>query len=331
MMDAMDELEAACGSDPKLLCETIFDWTGNENVAQWTDWFLDRPLRILFILFVAWFVSRYARKFVTKFASSLSGVPDDDLDDDGPLKRGIARLGKLAERQERAEQRANTLGAVLRSLVTAVVWSIAMLLVLGELGINLAPLVAGAGVVGFAIGFGAQSIVRDFLSGLFVLIEDHYGVGDFIDVGDASGTVEEVSLRTTRLRDQAGVLWIVPNGEIRRVGNYSQLFSQTRMQFEVSYDTDVDEASAVIKGVLDEVWHENRGDATVIEEPTVLGIDAFKDSAIVIGAVIKTDPSEQWTVAREIRGRMKKAFDANGIEIPFPQTTVWLRNETTDA
>ena len=240
-------------------------------------------------------------------------------------------MGKLAERQQRAQQRANTLGAVLRSLVTAVVWSIAMLLVLGELGINLAPLVAGAGVVGFAIGFGAQSIVRDFLSGLFVLIEDHYGVGDFIDVGDASGTVEEVSLRTTRLRDQAGVLWIVPNGEIRRVGNYSQLFSQTRMQFEVSYDTDIDEASAVIKGVLDEVWHENRDDATVIEEPTVLGIDAFKDSAIVIGAVIKTDPSEQWTVAREIRGRMKKAFDANGIEIPFPQTTVWLRNETTDA
>ena len=286
----MDELEAACGSDPTLLCETMFDWTGNENVAQWTDWFLDRPLRILFILFVAWFASRYARKFVTKFASSLSGVSNDDPDDSGALKRGIAKLGKLAERQQRAQQRADTLGAVLRSLVTAVVWSIALLLVLGELGINLAPLVAGAGVVGFAVGFGAQSIVRDFLSGLFVLIEDHYGVGDFIDVGDASGTVEEVSLRTTRLRDQAGVLWIVPNGEIRRVGNYSQLFSQTRMQFEVSYDTDVDEASAVIKGVLDEVWHENREDATEIEEPTVLGIDAFKDSAIVIGAVIKTDP-----------------------------------------
>lgn len=329
-MDVMDELEAACGPDPKLLCETMFDWTGNENVAQWTDWFLDKPLRILFILFVAWFASRYCRKLVTKFATSLAGVPDDDLED-GPLSRGIARLGKIAERQQRAEQRAITLGAVLRSLVTAVVWTIAVMLILSEFGINLAPLVAGAGIAGLAIGFGAQSVVRDFLSGLFVLIEDHYGVGDFIDVGDASGNVEEVSLRTTRLRDQAGVLWIVPNGEIRRVGNYSQLYSQTRMQFEVSYDTDIDEATAVIKGVLDQVWQENRDDATVIEEPTVLGIDAFKDSAVLIGAMVKTDPSEQWAVAREIRGRMKKAFDANGIEIPFPQTTVWLRNETTDA
>jgi small conductance mechanosensitive channel len=200
-------------------------------------------------------------------------------------------------------------------------------MILGEFGVNLAPLIASAGVAGIAIGFGAQSVVSDFLAGIFVIIEDHYGVGDFVDLGEAKGTVEEVSLRTTRLRDAGGVMWVVPNGQILRVGNYSQLFSKSRMEFEVGYDTDVDHASAVIKRVLDEVWMENREDATVTEEPEVLGVEAFRDSAVVISATVRTEPSEQWSVAREIRARIKKAFEAEGIEIPFPQRTVWLRQE----
>ncbi|NNC81470.1 MAG: mechanosensitive ion channel family protein [Acidimicrobiales bacterium] len=329
----MDELTEACGSSPRLLCETVFDWTGSGTAAKWAGWLVEGPLRILLILVAAWLINRYGRKAVSKFSDRLAEVEntedieEGDPNDEGPFRRSFQRLNRLRERKARAAQRAETLGAVLRSLLSGVVWTIAGTLILSELGINLAPLIASAGVVGLAIGFGAQSVVRDFLAGMFVLIEDHYGVGDYIDAGEASGTVELVSLRATRMRDASGVLWIVPNGEIKRVGNYSQLYSQTRMQFEVAYDTDIDMASDVIKGVLDEVWRENRQDATVIEEPVVLGIDAFGDNAVVIAAVVKTDPSEQWAVAREIRSRIKKEFDKHGIEIPFPQRTVWVRSE----
>lgn len=320
-----DELIEACGPDPRLMCESIFDWTSNATIAKWGDWLLDRPLRILFILILAGLVNRAGRKLATRFAGGLAVPLEQQLDEESPVLRGIVKLGKLGEQNLRAQQRANTLGAVLRSLVTTIVWTIAALLILGEIGINLAPLVAGAGIAGVAIGFGAQSVVRDFLSGIFVLIEDQYGVGDYIDAGDASGTVEVVSLRTTRLRDKAGVLWIVPNGEIKRVGNYSQLYSQTRMQFEVGYETNIDEAMDVIKGVLDQIWHEHSDDATVIEEPRVLGIDSFGASAVVLSAIIKTDPEEQWNVARLVRARIKKAFDEHGIDMPYPQQTVWLR------
>jgi len=211
------------------------------------------------------------------------------------------------------------------------VWFLAALLVLGQLEIDLAPLIAGAGIAGIAIGFGAQSMVRDFLAGIFVIIEDQYGVGDVIDVGDATGTVEAVSLRTTQVRDIAGVLWTVPNGVIARVGNHSQLWSQSRLNIDVAYDTDIEHASAVIKGVLDEVWNEDVDHATVIEEPVVLGVDAFGPDAITIAASVKTEPAEQWAVARMIRARIKAAFDSEGITIPFPQRTVWIRNEETES
>jgi small conductance mechanosensitive channel len=289
---------------------------------------LDRPLRVLFIIAVAWFVSRLLRRGVTRFAAKVAqrGIRARDQKVN-PVWGNVRRLAMLDEQEKRSEQRALTLGDVLSSAVSIVIWTVAIFMILGEFGVNLAPLIASAGVAGIAIGFGAQSVVSDFLAGIFVIIEDHYGVGDFVDLGEAKGTVEEVSLRTTRLRDAGGVMWVVPNGQILRVGNYSQLFSKSRMEFEVGYDTDVDHASAVIKRVLDEVWMENREDATVTEEPEVLGVEAFRDSAVVISATVRTEPSEQWSVAREIRARIKKAFEAEGIEIPFPQRTVWLRQE----
>ena len=241
----------------------------------------------------------------------------------------MSRLAQLDQQRERASQRAVTLGVVLRSLVSGVVWFVAALLVLGQLEIDLAPLIAGAGIAGIAIGFGAQSMVKDFLAGIFVIVEDQYGVGDIIDVGDAVGSVEAVSLRTTQLRDISGVLWTVPNGEIHRVGNHSQLWSNSRLGIDVAYDTDVDLATRVIKDVADSVWHDDLEDATVIEEPVVLGVDAFGPDAITIAVSVKTDPAEQWAVARLIRGRLKKAFDEEGIEIPFPQRTVWLKSDST--
>ena len=234
------------------------------------------------------------------------------------------RIQVKAIQGERAEQRARTLGSLLRYAITIIIATIALLMVLSELGIDIAPLIAGAGVVGVALGFGAQSLVKDFLSGMFMLMEDQYGVGDIIDVGEASGTVEQVTLRVTTLRDVEGTVWYVPNGEIRRVGNLSQLWSRIVLDVEVAYDTDIETASAVIIGVAEEEWRRQRPGATIIERPELWGLERFGPSAIVIRLAVKTRPGEQWAAARALRARLKAAFDEAGIVIPFPQQTVWV-------
>lgn len=323
-------LNAACGSDANLICEWVFDRTGSDTWANIADWFLDRPLRIVLILFLGWIASRVGRRVVSRFAAEVAerSTRQRKLEvDENPLLRRVSRLAQHKQQAVRAEKRAVTLGTMLESLVSIVVWTTASFLILGEVGISLGPLIASAGIAGIAIGFGAQSIVRDFLAGIFVIVEDQYGVGDVIDVGEAVGTVEEVGFRTTQIRDVSGVLWTVPNGVIQRVGNFSQIWSKSVFDIEVAYDTDIDEAMVVIKTVLDEAWHENEETATIIEEPEVQGVQSFGESAVVIRAVVKTDPAEQWAVARMIRGRLKKALDEAGIEIPFPQRTVWVKND----
>jgi small-conductance mechanosensitive channel len=321
-------LEAACGSNPNLICEWVFEGTDSEGWAKIADWFIDRPLRILFILVLAWIVARVLRAMVGRFATELAerGTKPAPEASENKLLRTVTRSAQREQHKVRAQRRAVTLGAMLESLVSILVWTTAAFMVLGEIGVSLGPLIASAGIAGIALGFGAQSIVRDFLSGIFVIIEDQYGVGDVIDIGEAIGTVEEVGFRTTLVRDVSGVLWTVPNGVIQRVGNYSQIWSKSIFDIEVAYDTDIDEAMTVIKGTLDEVWHENLEDATIIEEPEVQGIQAFGESAVIIRAAVKTDPAEQWTAARIINGRLKKSLDQAGIEIPFPQRTVWVKN-----
>jgi small conductance mechanosensitive channel len=187
-------------------------------------------------------------------------------------------------------------------------------------------LIAGAGIVGVALGFGSQSLVKDFLSGIFMLIEDQYGVGDIVDVGPATGVVEGFTLRTTRLRDVEGVLWHVPNGEISRVGNLSQQWSRSLLDIPVAYTTDLDQAIEIIKRTADELWRDEAWRGLILEEPDVWGVEAFGDSAILIRVVLKVVPAQQWAVSRELRMRVKAAFDEAGIEIPFPQQTVWVRN-----
>ena len=216
---------------------------------------------------------------------------------------------------------------MLRSVASALIFTITGFLVLGEFGLNLAPLLAGAGILGIALGFGAQSLVKDFLSGLFILVEDQFGVGDIVDLDQQTvGTVEAVSLRTTRLRAVDGTVWHVPNGEIRRVGNKSQHWSRALLDVEVAYDTDIDHAKAVIQRVADTLWQE-RDD--ILEEPEVWGVERLGANAVVIRLVVKTRPADQYAVSRELRQRLKEAFDAEGIEIPFPQQVVWHRDERT--
>ena len=161
-----------------------------------------------------------------------------------------------------------------------------------------------------------------------MLIEDQYGVGDVIDVGDAAGVVEAVNLRTTQIRDVHGTLWHVPNGEIRRVANKSQEWARTVLDIEVAYDTDIAKAMEVIKRVADEVWEEAPENATILEEPEIWGVEMFGESSIAIRLVCKVEPGEQWATSRLIRGRVKDAFEREGIEIPFPQRVIWTRHDS---
>ena len=317
----------ACGAEPTYICESVFDWTESTFVAVASDWLLDRPIRIMLILIVAWIGVRVLNRTLTKFTRSIAN-PSSDSALQQLRNRGPGRLLIEEKASARAEARAETISLVLRSVISAAVWSVAGLLILGQLQIDLAPLIAGAGIGGLALGFGAQSVVKDFLSGLFMLIEDQYGVGDVIDIGPAVGTVEEVSLRSTTLRDVKGTLWHIPNGEITRVGNFSQLWSRAVLDIEVAYNSDLRFAQGVIQRVADDFWEDSEwGGDELMERPEVWGIQSLGASGIAIRVAVKTEPSMQWAVERELRLRIKEAFDQARIEIPFPQQTVWFRHE----
>ncbi|MCU0280774.1 MAG: mechanosensitive ion channel family protein [Acidimicrobiia bacterium] len=328
-------LTAACGDAPGIVCRLVYDATGKETLSRVVEWIVAKPLKVLLVIAVAWLLVALLRRGIRRLVEGLVAQRDEqaarrreEIAETPPGHRvpAAARSRRLAEQAERGRQRAQALGTVLRSLVSVVIWSLAALIVLGEFGVNLGPLIAGAGIAGIALGFGAQSLVRDFLSGVFMLAEDQYGVGDVVDLGDAAGTVEEIRLRTTRLRDGEGTVWFVPNGEIRRVANKSQRWARAVLDFEVAYDTDLDVAIRVIKEAADAVWHEQQAATTVLEEPEVLGIEAMAGGAVILRVALKVDPGEQWAVARVARRRIKDALDAAGIEGPMPQQVVWVRS-----
>src|SRR3954465_7924650 len=252
----------ACGpkGDQSWLCSSVYRITGDSDAADVAD-ALSKPIRIVVVLLAAWILVRITRVLTRRLVRHLSGSVEKlasirgvSFVDTGPMPQ--ARRTQRAETAGRARrpQRAETVGAVVRSVVSITIWAIALLTVLEILGINLGPLIAGAGIAGVALGFGAQSLVKDFLSGMFMLMEDQYGVGDVIDVGVATGSVEGVSLRTTRLRDVDGVVWHVPNGTILRVGNKSQQGSRAVVDVPVSFQTDIAAATEVIRVEADNVW-----------------------------------------------------------------------------
>ncbi|MCH7788513.1 MAG: mechanosensitive ion channel family protein [Acidobacteria bacterium] len=323
-----DELVDACGDSPRWACEWVFDQTDNEALAGIVDWVIDRPLRIGLVVLVAWIVKRIVHHMIGKVVDRIrSDSTERQMERVRRLSPGVLAAADDAAR-ERGKARAETVGLVLRSFSSALIWTIALFVVLSELDVNVAPLIAGAGIAGIALGFGAQSVVQDFLSGMFMLIEDHYGVGDVIDVGDATGTVERMSLRTTSIRDAQGTVWHISNGEIRRVGNFSQLWSRALIDVGVAYETDIRLAQGVIQRVGTELWEDPEwGDGVVMEPPEVLGVQNLGGDAVQIRLIVKTRPSSQWTVERELRLRIKEALDEAGIEMPFAQRTVWLRQQ----
>jgi small-conductance mechanosensitive channel len=191
---------------------------------------------------------------------------------------------------ERRKQRAGTIGSALRSVSSIVVFAIAVTTILSELGVDLGPVLASAGIVGVAVGFGAQNVVKDWLNGMFMILEDQYGVGDVVDLGNATGTVEAVALRTTRLRAVDGTVWHVRNGEVLRVGNSSQGWSRALLDVPVAWNSDVAEVRAVIKGVADELSQEEGWQHRVLEEPEVWGVESMTADGLVIRLVVKTAP-----------------------------------------
>jgi len=311
-----------CGEDPSFICREVLNRTDDRGLAELADMLLGTPLAVVAIFLAAIVVNRLATRSIKRGLRTLhSGAVRERL---GALRRRApAALQETDEISLRAEQRIEALTSVLRSITTAMIFAIAGFMILAEIGLNLAPLLAGAGVVGLALGFGAQSLVKDFLSGLFILVEDQFGVGDIVDLDQqTSGTVEAVSLRTTRLRAVDGTVWHVPNGDIRRVGNKSQHWSRAVLDIEVAYENDIDHATSIIKRVADELWHQRED---ILEEPEVWGVEQLGPNSIVLRLVVKTRPADQYAVSRELRQRLKETFEAEGIQLPFAQQVVWHR------
>jgi small-conductance mechanosensitive channel len=306
-------LVQACGpkGEQSWLCSTTYHITGSTGAAEVAD-ALAKPIRVVVIFVVAWIAVRIARVLVNRFVEHTTG----GVQKIASLGSGIAFVDTHPMSEIRRVQRARTVGAVLRSIVSILIWSIAVLTALDELGVNLAPLIAGAGIAGIALGFGAQSLVKDFVTGLFMLLEDQYGVGDVIDTGVATGTVEGVSLRTTRLRDVDGIVWHVPNGAIVRIGNKSQQWSRALVDVAIGYDADVTAATTVIRETALAVWRDPEFSTAILSEPLVLGVEALAPGQVIVRVTLRTRAQEQFGVERALRERIKAALDDAGIPAP---------------
>lgn len=221
------------------------------------------------------------------------------------------------------EKRLDTLLGILRSIVKVIIWLMMGMLFLREVGIDIAPIIAGAGIVGLAVGFGAQELVRDFISGFFMLLENQIREGDVAIVNGTGGLVEHVGMRTIVLRDLSGVVHVFQNGKVNTLANMTKNWSGIVFDIGVAYKEDTDKVVEVIQHVAEELRAEPDFNNKILEPIEIFGVDGFGDSAVIIKARFKTKPIEQWAVGREYRRRLKKAFDEQGIEIPFPHRTVY--------
>ncbi len=298
-------LDSACGSDPGIACRLIWDITHNVKAASLTDVFFAGPARlagrILFVLLLAvvirFAVQRVIRRVVARASADSTG----------------ADRGRVLFR-ERRQQRASALGSVLQNAATLVIFGIAAITILGDLGINLAPILASAGVLGIAIGFGAQNLMQDFLAGIFMLLEDQYGVGDLVNIGTVSGIVEAVSLRITRVRDVTGVVWSIRNGTISQAGNGSQGWARAVVDVPIPYDDDLPRARGLMRHAAEGMWREATWREAILEEPEVWGVQGIDKDVVTLRVAARTVPLRQWEVERELRERLKVALAGAGAQ-----------------
>ena len=270
-------------------------------------WFLSSGIKIIAILIGAILVIRFGKIFIEKAI------------------RKLIKPEQVVKDPEAERKREDTLIKIFNSTLTALVWAIAILMILPELGIEIGGIFLGAGIIGVAVGFGAQYVIRDFLAGVFIMLENQYRVGDVVELAGIGGKVEDITLRKTVLRDIDGVVHHIPNGEIKVASNKSQEFSRVHLKIGVAYKEDMEHVFQVLNRVGKELAEDPEWKDYILKAPKVLGVDDFADSAIIVKVLGETRPLKQWDVARELRKRIKAAFDKEGIEIPFPQISVWQR------
>jgi moderate conductance mechanosensitive channel len=299
------------------LCQQVYDWSGTAWLAENARALIATPARILLIVVLAVLVRYLAHRTIRRLTDTTAAGTVPSI-----LRARRLRATALGEGAEqltaRRTQRAEAIGSVLRSCASVVVLGIAVVLVLGELGINLAPILASAGVVGVALGFGAQNLVKDFIAGIGIILEDQYGVGDVVDLGEATGTVEAVGLRITRLRDVNGVVWYARNGEVLRVGNKSQGYAQVVIDMPVAHDTDLERCRVAMQEVADEMHAEEEWGAVLLAAPESLGVEQITAEGVSMRLQVRTTNADQWRVGRELRMRLKERFVAEGIRTPLP-------------
>jgi small conductance mechanosensitive channel len=268
------------------------------------DWLTTSGIKILGIL-IAFIILSQMSKWIVKWLEKL--IPEKD-----PLQAAEAK------------KRANTLGKILRHALLVIISFIALLMILGELGIQLGPLLATAGIGALAVGFGAQSLVKDVIIGFFIILENQYRIGDAIEVAGVSGLVESVSLRRTVLRDLEGKVHTIPNGEIKIVSNLSKEWARSVLDVDISYREDVDQVIELLEQIGKELAEEEPWKSALLEPLNIFGVERFGESQLVIRIGVKTAPLKQWEVGRELRRRIKNRFDEKGIQIPFPhRVLIW--------
>ncbi|MFP4664792.1 MAG: mechanosensitive ion channel family protein [Bacteroidales bacterium] len=288
--------------------ESIF-WENAYEKAM--DWLITDGISVLIIILitiVSFRLVRFATKRLNKFISKRSargtGAPDPE-----------------------AEKRANTLMGIFKNIMRVVIWLLFIMLLLSKFGVNIGPIIASAGILGLAIGFGAQELVRDIISGFFILLEDQLRTGDVAIINGTAGLVEDIELRTITLRDFAGTVHIFQNGKINTLANMTKEWSAIVLDIGVAYKEDIDHVMEIMKEVGEDLAKDDEFGKMMIEPIEIFGLNEFGDSALVIKARIKTKPGDQWSTGREYRRRLKIAFDSKNIEIPFPHTTVYWGDE----
>lgn len=273
------------------------------------NWFLSHGAKIIAILIGAYLINHFGKIFIEKTV------------------RKLIKPEQVVKDPEAEKKREDTLIKIFNSTLSMVVWVMAILMVLSEFGISIGPLIVGAGIIGIALGFGAQYIIRDFLAGIFIILEDQYRVGDVINIANTGGLVQDVTLRKTVLRDLDGVEHHIPNGEIRKASNLSKGFARVNLNIGVAYKENLEHVIEVVNRVGKELAEEPQWEDKIITAPQFLRVDDFADSAIIIKVLGDTKPLKQWEVTGELRKRLKIAFDKEDIEIPFPQMSVWPRGK----
>ncbi|MDN4472970.1 mechanosensitive ion channel family protein [Demequina zhanjiangensis] len=288
---------------------------------------------IILVAIILWSIGRWVIKVVTQ--SIEDGLPVTERRARAALKKARISVAEdtLDSRleRERRRQRAKTIRLVLNSTWAVLIITTTVLIVLGEVGISIAPLLASAGIVGVALGFGAQSLVKDLIAGVFMLVEDQYGVGDIIDVGEASGVVEEIGLRSVRLRSIDGTMWYVPNGNITRVGNMTRLWSRAMLEVKIGYDSDVEEArQAMLDAVEAARSQDEQVDGSILSEPDVPGIESFDYDSVTLRLLIQVQPATQWDVMRALRREIRREFADRGIQMALPHQGFKLDRPSPD-